>query len=302
MNRKILLFIATTLLLQGVQAQKKTSEAAELNLQGKVRTLEEFEYNAETRDGGVFTDEEMGATSHHLMYFNRRGNIEEEKSFDSEKRMISKSKYKYSEVGDLMESSEYNEKNKCCGRTVNTYNSYRQYAVQTVFLSDGSMEKGSYYYNSGKVLDSVVWQSEGKKRVEICRYDGQKLLLEKNISEDGKWLEKTTYRHNAQGLAVEESFRSAEGKAYRRLYTYDGNGRILSITQQDGNGKQENRCSWTYDNYGNMLSETWYDENDRQTVHSTMQYTYDAQGNWTQQIWYDDGKAFTITQRNITYF
>lgn len=302
MGKKTLLFLAAALLMLDVQAQKKTTELAEQNLQGKVRTLEEFEYNAETRDGKVSIDREMGATSHHLTTFNRRGNIEEEKSFDSEKRMISKSKYKYSEVGDLMESSEYNEKNKLCGRIVYTYNSYRQYATQTVFLSDGSMEKGNYFYSGARLLDSTVWQTEDRKRVESCLYNAQKLLSEKSISDNGKWVEKTTYRYNAQGQASEETFTSAEGKARHTLYTYDEKGRILSITQQDMNGRQESRCCWTYDTYGNLLTETWYDENDRQTVHSHCVYTYDAQGNWTQQIWYDDGKAFTITERNITYF
>ena len=302
MVRKVLLFLAAFLLLTDIQAQKKTTEAAEQNLQGRVRTLEEFEYNAETKDGTVSKDEEMGATSHHLTTFNRRGNIEEEKSFDSEKRMISKSRYKYSEVGDLMESSEYNEKNKLCGRIAYTYNSYRQYATQTVFLSDGSMEKGSYFYSSARLLDSTVWQTEDRKRVESCRYDDRKLLSEKSISDNGKWVEKTVYRYNAQGQASEETCTSAEGKVRHTLYTYDEKGRILSITQQDGNGRQESRCCWTYDSYGNLLTETWYDENDRQTVHSHCDYTYDAQGNWTRQVWYDDGKAFTITERNITYF
>lgn len=302
MGRKALLLLAAVLLLTDVQAQKKTTETAEQNLQGRVRTLEEFEYNAETRDGTVSKDEEMGATSHHLTTFNRRGNIEEEKSFDSEKHMISKSKYKYSEVGDLMESSEYNEKNKLCGRIVYTYNSYRQYATQTVFLSDGSMEKGSYFYSSARLLDSTVWQTEGKKRMESYLYNAKQLLDEKNIFENGKWMEKNVYRYNAQGLIAEENFTSAEGKAHRTLYTYDEKDRILSISQQDGNGRQESRCCWTYDPYGNLLTETWYDENDRQTVHSHCEYTYDTQGNWTRQVWYDDGKAFTITERNITYF
>ena len=302
MGKKTFLFIVSVLLLLNVQAQKKRTDLSEQNLQEKVRTLEEFEYNAETRDGIVSIDQEMGATSHHLTTYNRRGNIEEEKSFDNGKRLISKSKYKYSEVGDLMESSEYNEKNKCCGRIVYTYNSYRQYTTQTVFLSDGSMEKGNYFYGNDKLLDSIVWQMEGKKRMESYLYNAKQLLNEKNIFENGKWMEKNVYRYNAQGLIAEESFTSAEGKAHRTLYTYDEKGRILSISQQDMNGHQENRCCWTYDNYGNLLTETWYDENDRQTVHSHCVYTYDAQGNWTQQIWYDDGKAFTITKRNITYF
>lgn len=302
MKKKTFLFIAAAMLLTNVQAQKKSTEAVEQNLQGKVKTLEEFEYNAETKDGIVSIDREMGATSHLLSVFNRRGNIEEEKSFDNEKHIISRSKYKYSEVGDLMESSDYNEKNKCCGRIVYAYNSQRKYAKLTVFLSDGSMENGNYFYNGDKLPDSVVWQGEAKKRVESYRYNALKQMSEKNISENGKWVERSAYQYNAQGLVSEETFTSAEGKAQRTHYTYDDKGRILSITQQDTNGRQASRCCWTYDTCGNQLTETWYDENDRKTVHSHCEYTYDTQGNWTQQIWYDDGKAFTITKREITYF
>ena len=81
MGKKTFLFIVSVLLLLNVQAQKKRTDLSEQNLQEKVRTLEEFEYNAETRDGIVSIDQEMGATSHHLTTYNRHGNIEEDSVF-----------------------------------------------------------------------------------------------------------------------------------------------------------------------------------------------------------------------------
>lgn len=301
--KTLLLFVTALFSLLSLPAQKKTSELQDQNLQGKVRTLEETEYNAEEVNGKAVIDQEAGPSSHHLTEFTRRGNIAEEKSFDSENRLISKNRNKYNEVGDLYESNEYNEKGKLCGRTTYTYNSYRQYAVQTIFLSDGSMETGNYCYGNDKLLDSVVWQCGELFRKETFHYNAQGLADEKQVYEGTELKSRTCCRYDAQGRLTEE-FREepADGKKNRTMYTYDENGRIRSVTRKDANERQESRTCWEYDTYGNILVETWYNEDDRQTVRSTCEYTYDAQGNWTQQIWYDDGRAFTITQRTITYY
>ena len=286
-----------------MQAQQKQSDLREQNLQGKVKSVEEWEYGDVDIIAGkqVHIDEETEVVSHHLSQFNRRGNLEEEKSFDSEGKMIGKSKYKYSEVGDLMESSEHNEKGKCCGRNVYTYNSYRQFSTLTVFLSDGSIETGSYHYGPNKRLDSIVWNNPGRRK-ELFRYNEKQKLCEKQLFEKGKQVEKSEFRYDEQGRIIEETHTTSDGRRHTTLSAYDSQGRLQSVTQQGKDGGQESRTCWEYDRYGNMLVETWYNEENIRNVRSTCEYTYDAQGNWTQQIWYDDGKPFSVTRRKITYY
>ncbi|MBO4282823.1 MAG: hypothetical protein J5873_06495 [Bacteroidales bacterium] len=297
------LLFACLLLATPLHAQKRNSDLREQNLQGKVKSVEEWEYgNAEIQEGGrVQVDEETEVLSHHLSLYNRRGNVEEEKSFDSEGKLIGKNKYKYSEVGDLMESSEHNERGKCSGRDVYTYNSYRQFATLTIFRSDGSMQTGTYHYGPDKRLDSIVWNGSTKRK-EVFRYDAKKQLIEKQISEKGKLVEKTEYRYDGQGNVVEETHTAADGKRHKTLSAYDSQGRLQSVTQQGKDGLQESKTYWEYDNYGNISVEIWYNEENIQNVRSTCEYTYDAQGNWTRQIWYDDGKVFSVSQRKITYY
>ena len=287
-----------------MQAQQKQSDLREQNLQGKVKSVEEWEYGDVDIIAGkqVHIDEETEVVSHHLSQFNRRGNLEEEKSFDSEGRMIGKSKYKYSEVGDLMEAAEYNEKGKCFGRNVYTYNSYRQFSTLTVFRSDGGIETGVYHYGPNKRLDSIVWSGGGTDKKEVYRYDEKQQLAEKQLFDKGKQVEKSEFRYDGQGRIIEETHTSPDGRRHTTLSAYDSEGRLQSVTQQGKDGGQESRTCWEYDRYGNMLVETWYNEENIRNVRSTCEYTYDAQGNWTQQIWYDDGKPFSVTRRKITYY
>lgn len=304
-TNRIAIFLPVFLwLLLPLKAQQKQSDLREQNLQGKVKSVEEWEYgDVEVIAGkGVYIDEGTEVVSHHLSQFNRRGNLEEEKTFDSEGRMIGKSKYKYSEVGDLMEAAEYNEKGKCFGRNVYTYNSYRQFATLTVFRSDGGIETGIYHYGPNRRLDSIVWSGGGTDKKEVYRYDEKQQLAEKQLFDKGKQKEKSEFRYDGQGRIIEETNTTADGKRHKTLSTYDNTGRLQSVTQQDENGRQESRTCWEYDQYGNILVETWYNEENIRNVRSTCEYTYDAQGNWTQQIWFDDGKPFSVTRRKITYY
>lgn len=304
MNRIAILLPLFLWMVLPMQAQQKQSDLREQNLQSKVKSVEEWEYgDVEVIAGkGVYIDEGTEVVSHHLSQFNRRGNLEEEKTFDSEGRMIGKSKYKYSEVGDLMEAAEYNEKGKCFGRNVYTYNSYRQFATLTVFRSDGGIETGIYHYGPNRRLDSIVWSGGGTDKKEVYRYDEKQQLAEKQLFDKGKQKEKSEFRYDGQGRIIEETNTTADGKRHKTLSTYDNTGRLQSVTQQDENGRQESRTCWEYDQYGNILVETWYNEENIRNVRSTCEYTYDAQGNWTQQIWFDDGKPFSVTRRKITYY
>ena len=101
MNRIAILLPLFLWIVLPMQAQQKQSDLREQNLQGKVKSVEEWEYgDVEIIAGkGVYVDEGTEVVSHHLSQFNRRGNLAEETSFDSEGKMIGKSKYKYSEVG-----------------------------------------------------------------------------------------------------------------------------------------------------------------------------------------------------------
>lgn len=301
-GKKTLLPLLALLIVAPLAAQKKNNDLHEQNLLGKVKSVEEWEYNAETADGKVVIDKEMGAVSHHMTQFNRRGNVEEEKSYDSEGKQIGKTKYKYSEVGDLMESSEYNEKGKCFGRSVYTYNSYRQPATLTLFRSDGTMETGTYHYGSAKQLDSLVWKGGKSIRREIYLYNKALQLSEKQVLEGGQCTERTSYQYDEAGRIVKETHSTADGKQHSTLSAYDADGRLKSVTQQGAAGLQESRTCWEYDKNGNILVETWYNEHNVRNVRSTCEYTYDEEGNWTQQLWYDDGKAFSIIQRKLIYY
>lgn len=314
-----------------VFSQQKQSELELQHLQGKVKTLEEKEYNAlekEISDSTVeyLIDEETGIISHRLTEFNRRGNISEERIFDESGRLAAKTVYKHNEVGDLMEIHEYNEKGKKSGKTFFTYTSHRYYASQTIYLSDGSVEVATYYYDAKNpkldLLDSVVWKSPDETRVEVFYYSknvqakatsdqkgksslSKPLPLEKRIFVNRKLKTVCSYTYNENGDVITETYRTP-GKSpdsnYILSYTYNAQKQITSVTKSDARG-MDHKIVWSYDDYGNVLAEKWYNGENEMISATKYVYCFDNQNNWTEQISFDENsRPNTIIFREISYY
>ncbi len=324
-------------------AQEMVPEREQMHLQGKVKSLEEREYSAyeKTKPDGTrefFKDEETGIVSHQWTAFTRRGNVSEERIYDESGRVAAKTVYKYSETGDLMELHEYNEKGKKCGKTLFTYTSHRKYATQTVFLSDGSVEVATYYYDPKfpklDLLDSVVWKTPTETRVEICLYckhqsvggcatpPGKPLasqlgpLLEKIWLVNGEMKKKVVYNNDNEGKFLSEYYEEIgkdKEERYSLSYTYDAQNRMTSVKRYDETKEWDDNSSlvkpfeykiiWEYDDYGNVTSEKWYNCRNELTNATYYVYSYDDQHNWVKQMVFDEEQHVnTIVEREIAYY
>ena len=86
------------------------------------------------------------------------------------------------------------------------------------------------------------------------------------------------------------------GVDYRKTWTYDGNGNVLSEEQDHGpDGTVNYRTTWTYDTSGNMLTKE-VDTDADGTVDYRTTWTYDANGNLLSDEW-DKGADGTVDKR-----
>ena len=301
-------------ILVPVQAQQKESEWQLQSLQGKVKIIEEKEYAAtlqtasiqgEKTDFSSYIDTGTGVVSHQWTQFTRKGHIAEEKFFDEKARVTARTVYKYNEMGDLTEMVEYNERGKKSGKTLYTYNSNRQFATETVFLSDGSMESAVYYYNTSHLLDSVVWKTPQGTRVEANRYNARKQIVEKFYFENRHLKEKRTFTFQLEGdLLLEEAYWNGNGTLdHRFTYSYDAHRQLTAVTKWDKAGKMESINSWEYDAYGNITSDTWRNELGETVSLVRYLYRYDEQHNWVWQMSLDENqRPNSIMERVLTYY
>ena len=301
-------------LLVPLRAQQKESEWQAQSLQGKVKTLEEKEYAAIQQtepvrgvdaDFSSYIDTETGVVSHQWTQFTRKGHIAEEKFLDEKAHVTARTVYKYTEMGDLTELVEYNERGKKSGKTLYTYNSNRQFATETVFLSDGSMESAVYYYNTDRLLDSVVWKTPQGFRVEANRYNARKQLVEKRFLENGQLKERRTFTFQSEGdLLLEEAYWKGDGTLdHRFTYSYDARRQLTAVTKWDKAGKMESINSWEYDPYGNITSDTWHNELGEQVSSVRYLYRYDDRHNWVGQMSLDENRRpNTVIERVLTYY
>ncbi len=152
------------------------------------------------------------------------------------------------------------------------------------------------------VSESSVSDSSVVSESAEPSHEGEKLLLhsEKHWS-NGSLSETVTYSYDNFGVLTEKITEQYTGRIITEKYTYDSEGRLISIVKSEGDNKNE--TTWTYNENGLL---TKYDDG----AGSWEKYTYDAQGriatctkpdtvNYgeenTELYYYDEDGNYTIT-------
>ncbi len=151
---------------------------------------------------------------------------------------------------------------------------------------------------------SVVSDAESSDNSEAsdAPHDGEKLLLysKKHLSSDGSVFETVTYSYDTSGVLKEKNTELYNGRKISEKYTYDPEGRLVSVVKEEDNDRSESK--WTYDENGLLLEYSGVGEWEK--------YTYDSQGRIATRIVpdvmifgkenthvyrYDDEGNYTIT-------
>ncbi len=167
-----------------------------------------------------------------------------------------------------------------------------------------STEVDSSSVDSSASESSVVSDTESSVTTESSdvSHEGEKLLLHtEKRSSNGSHYETVTYSYDNFGILTEKITEQYTGRIITEKYTYDTEGRPISVVKEEENNRNES--TWTYDENGLLLE---YDNGDG----SWEKYTYDAQGrvatctkpdtmNYgeenTENYNYDEDGSYTIT-------
>ena len=298
----ILLFIAI-----GSFAQFKTLTLADLDMKGKVKSVNETTYLGVLKFGDLtkgnkttYSEEKFNkeglATKRDYTYYDEDGKKEDGfiQSFTFDKK------------NQLVELEEEDVEEEELYRYKLTNDAQGKVQVMDVLSKKGKLIfRHKFKYNSaGKVIEEVKYDSDGNPNEKITTSyssDGKRheeIIFDKS----DKIKEKNIYVFDERGNKIESTnftFKSGKMDEYTRQFKYNQNNKITEERNSiSGLDKKE---VFLYDDKGNLVRHV--DEYGSTKVHT---YTYDAQGNWVKRV--SDikdkflGNKMEITERSISYY
>lgn len=262
--------------------------------------------------------------------YNAEGNPVEKKSFNPEKKQISKKvytykkklltqekvydaknklsdiiKYKYDKRGNKLERAFYNAKGKLANnrlgyaRRTFTYNRENLPEHESVYTASGSvMRKMDYQYNDkNQLLETVIRDNSGQVTERIqYKYDSKGNASEKTTLNNFKYIkQRILYKYDEQGNCTEERTLDANNSLLGDMFD-------VAIVKRkygkEGNILEEKR----YSAQNTLKSHVWYDDfeqltkreeyNREQQLSLIIERDYDVYGNLLEE------STYNITKRN----
>ncbi len=240
---------------------------------------------------------------HEECRYDENGYITHRVKYDEDGRVEEKSEYTNDENGNMLVSIDYDARGRITEKVTCIYNKNGDVTSRIVCDGDGNVDgKREWSYDEhGNVLSEVMYDEDGaivrKYRYEYT-YGEDGNILQINQHEDLQ-NETTKAVYDAEGKPLSSTTCDADGKIRRKsTYTYDENGNrtcfTYESTQTDGT-LLHNEFRYEYDANGNLTLVSQCDENGELT--GKTKYTYDKKGNRTHAASYDgDGKIQYKTQ------
>jgi len=303
------------LILFGCKSQKNDdSDAYEMKLKGKVKSIYYSIYEARKSNGLILKGSKCSdCANDNFLLFNKNGNIEENITY-YDNGELSKIIYAYNNKGEIILEVEYD--------------------------LDGVL-KNKYIYEYDKKGNKTKTESYSNEKIDyqtIFEYDDNNKLIVSYHYDLDKWIgvnlenfldSKTTYKYDINGNLIEQSTYSRSGSLEKRLSKkYDKNIVVVVHTLTIGNYLKDIRSDYKYDEFGNEIESitynddgtekvktvSYYDNNNNKIkkiyqsyiqdfVDSTFySYEYDV-NNWIKKITYNSSKEpVYIDEREIVYW
>lgn len=149
---------------------------------------------------------------------------------------------------------------------------------------------------------------------EIQKYTGEKLvgkevniLIENKLTEIKSFNEygvnDKIYKYEySGGLLAEEKTLNSSGEVESSVHNEYINGQLELQTKKDANGDTTSVVKYKRNAQNDIIEYTITVPKGNMEYRFTFEYEYDDEGNWTKQTQFYNGGIETITLRNITYF
>jgi len=209
-----------------------------LRLKGKVKSLTETDFAAETINGETQKSDILGKK---IFVFNDKGNKVESTEYQNG-GLVFKTSYKYADKENKMEW------NRC--------------------HADGGLhQKGIFNYDEiGNIIEDIFYNSNGVVGKFTHVYDDNGNKIEENYYPFGDVLSfKNTYKYDYKGNIIERIHNDLESEGsiddWKETYKYDDKREMIEWNHDDLDGGWDKHIyKYIYDETGNWIKQTAFDE------------------------------------------
>ncbi|GGE38246.1 hypothetical protein [Psychroflexus planctonicus] len=318
----------------------KTSDVANFNLKGSVKSIKSQSYYAKDSAGYVIKSSKgVGfgdfAYKDVAVKFNPEGSILNKATLGRNGQAESETRITYNQNAEIVTEASYNsgslEKTREFSYATNgklgiektTYPNTNSFYLRTYkynnkgnVIEEAYLEitdkdtllinksKSTHKYNKQGIKILSLTESDEEQRQLTYNEKGQLITDEVIKGFENMILPKHTYAYNEQGLLVKESDYYANNEfAFANHFTYNKDGMLIekgSSTELNGEYKKEKEMR--YNKLNQIIEQKSFDENGNVTETIRLVYENDEKGNWIKRTVFTDNEPSNIVERIITYY
>lgn len=266
--KSLLVAVLTLSLFHSSFAQKQQNDLKEMDLSGNIQAISYVEYS-------VDDDTQFVREAAFDIGFNVKGYIIQQKHYNRNSRLDSKTFFEYDENGRYISSKKY-----LIHKSLDS--SLTSEDVLTYSIEDKKRTL-DHYTSRGDRKGTTIWVED---TIKIIGYDPDGTVMVtrvQTLNEEGKIISEDNYIIN---------------NTFMGRMTWKYTKKKIITKRYDKKGKLKSKYVQTLDLNGNTIS--WKFSSSKKQKKYT--YKYDQEKNWVQKITYREGKVTAKVERDITYY
>ena len=288
MKRKILLigslFLMSLVGCSRVDSDDNTIIESNASIEESIEETSAEETSAEETLAEEISTEEIAtyeaAVERECVYKEIRKIYDENNIFDHSLEV------EYDSQGNVLKYINYDGEGNLESYEVYGYNEQGKKTIYEKFDSEGVRISFSYYENNEQG-DVIKAHNASYLDTYEYIYDENDRVIEKLVRKNGEFSYRKVYTYDAEGKVIEEKIFDEQGEIVNIVgYIYDKNGNLEYEDEKynDIYGCQDTR--YTYDDNNNLIEKVLY-SNDDVIVSRVYKYEYDDKGNCIKKFEYD---------------
>jgi len=294
------------ILIQGSFLSFSQSDLQKENLQGKVKTVKESEYDVVSDGSGGIA--KIGQTRLNEFEFNESGNITGWADINFNGGMVSwYFLNEYSDSGYLSTQTYFGGDNS---KMLTYYHFFNSAGQETQWYMQNLEDSVTYewlntYDKRGNLIRSESFKPRGKpdRRYEYKYNKKGYRISEKWYDAAGNCTNITKSKYDEWGNEIFVIRMDGEKNITNKwIQKFNADGRMIEMTRYKSKTEFEQRCTYAYDAFGNQTEIKMYTATDSLIGTWSYTYEYDEQHNWMVRIKLYDGQPLKSTERIIGYY
>lgn len=303
--KKIITLFISILFMIGCNTNKSKIETdlEKRGFKGKVKSIKSTTYKAIEKFGKIQKGEEVDKL---LSIFNEKGNFTE-RIYSKNGKIDSKQTYIYNDKGNIIEQKEYDSDGNLKLQTTYNYDDNGNKIEENTFGGYQTQKTTYKYDDKRREVESLITLSfqgiNGSAELRITKEYDQKgnIIEEKNYNNHNKLSSKGIYTYDERGNKIKEIFINLDSKKpeEKNIYIYDKNNNKIEVQKYISENLSE-KTTIKYDEKGNILEEHITDFNIKTSF--KIVYKNDKTGNPIEKVYYNNGILYMIDEIEIEYY